>query len=103
MATQLETLADKFRQESIARNTYTTKGIYDSNHPNAISDGDEKGKANIGSSIDIQNRINNLTRNTYNENNGYGTNHPNAISDGDEKGKNELGSSIDIQNRNELL
>ena len=30
MATQLETLAEKFRQESIARNTYTTKGIYDS-------------------------------------------------------------------------
>ena len=89
MATQLETLADKFRQESIARNIYTTKGIYDSNHKNAVSDGDEKGKADIGSSIDIQNRISNLTRNTYNENNGYGTNHPNAISEGDEKGKNE--------------
>ena len=60
MATQLETLADKFRQESIARNAYTTKGIYDSNHKNAISDGDEKGKADIGSSIDIQNRISSL-------------------------------------------
>jgi hypothetical protein len=60
MATRLELLAEKFRNESIARNSYQSNAQYDSNHPNAMSDGDEKGKGessnSIGSSVDIQKR-----------------------------------------------
>jgi hypothetical protein len=78
MATQLEILAEQFRKEHISKNAYGLNGEYNSNHPNAKSDGDEKGKNEIGSSVDIQNRISNLTRNVYNENNGYGINHRNA-------------------------
>jgi len=57
MATQLELLAEQYRKEHISRNSYDTNGQYNSNHPNANSDGDEKGKNEIGSSVDIQNRI----------------------------------------------
>ena len=75
------------------------------------SDGDERGKGenngNIGSSVDIQNRIDNVGRNTYNNQNGYSMVHPNAMSDGDEKGKGEVdgkvGSSIDIQTRTDVV
>ena len=85
MPTQLEILAEQYRREHLTKNTYVDKNEYSSNHPNAMSDGDEKGKNEIGSSVDIQNRINNLVKNTYSEDNGYGSNHPNAMSDGDEK------------------
>jgi hypothetical protein len=39
--TQLEILAEQYRQESVVRNTYTPSGEYSSNHPNAMSNGDE--------------------------------------------------------------
>ena len=88
--TQLEILAEQYRKEVVSKNYYTSNQIYNSNNPNALSDGDEKGKGEndgkIGSSIDIQNRIGNLAKNTYNENNIYDSNNPNALSTGDDKG-----------------
>jgi len=44
-------------------------------HPNAMSDGDDKGKGdnngNVGSSIDIQTRTDVVARNKYNGSKGY--------------------------------
>ena len=44
-------------------------------HPNAMSDGDEKGKGEVdgkvGSSIDIQTRTDVVARNKYNGSKGY--------------------------------
>ena len=113
---QLDNISDKFRTDSIARNSYTNKSGYSSMVPNAVSDGDEKGKGEnavgkIGSYSDIQNRTSSIARNTYNDKNGYGINHPNAISDGDDKGKGEgevanglkIGGKADIKARKDLL
>ena len=109
MATQLEIIAEKQRQEHLARNVYIDKNGYSTTHENALSTGDEKGKGEtdkIGSSTDIQTRISNIVKNTYSNQNGYGVNNPNALSDGDEKGKGEtitIGSHTDINTRTELL
>ena len=91
MATQLELLAEKFRQEHVSRNVYNLEDRYGTEHKNTISDGDEKGKNEIGSSVDIQSRTNNIVKNAYTSKNEYSREHKNAISDGDEKGKNEIG------------
>jgi hypothetical protein len=44
-------------------------------HPNAMSDGDDRGKGenngNVGSSIDIQTRTDVVARNKYNGSKGY--------------------------------
>jgi hypothetical protein len=77
------------------------------NNPNAISDGDEKGKGDnngkVGSLTDINTRIELINKNVYKGDNGYSSIHPNALSDGDIKGKGEVntqvGSSVDINNR----
>ena len=111
MATQLEILADKFRQENISKNPYTNKGIYSSMHENALATGDEKGKGEndgkIGSNVDINSRIDSLARNTYNSSNEYSDTNRNALSDGDDKGKGEnsgqVGSLTDINTRTSLL
>ena len=75
MATRLELLAEQFRNESIARNSYQSNSQYDSNHPNALSNGDEKGKGelsnNIGSSTDIGLRTESIARNKYGETKKY--------------------------------
>ena len=81
------------------RNQYNTDlNGYDTNHPNAISDGDELGKGenngNIGGLTDINTRTDNKNRNLYNDQNGYSLVHPNAISDGDEKGRAENNNSV---------
>ncbi len=77
------------------------------NNPNAISDGDEKGKGDnngkVGSLTDINTRTELINKNVYNGDNGYSSIHPNALSDGDVKGKGDVntqvGSSVDINNR----
>jgi hypothetical protein len=107
MATQLEILAEKYRNEVIGKNPYNTNKGYSSVNKNALSDGDEKGKGeldgNIGSSVDIQNRIDNTGRNKYGAQNEYSSVNTNALSDGDEYGKGELdgkvGSLTDINSR----
>ena len=107
MATQLEILAEKFRNEVVGKNSYNTNKAYSSTNKNALSDGDEKGKGeldgNIGSSVDIQNRIDNMGRNRYNQQNEYSSINKDALSDGDEFGKGEVdgkvGSLTDINTR----
>ena len=68
---------------------------------------EEKGKNELGSSIDIQNRKELLSKNIYAQNKTYNSNSKNALSDGDERGKGEnngnVGSSIDIQTRIDVV
>jgi len=110
MATQLEIIAEKERQTHLSRNSYLEKNGYGVTHENALSDGDEKGKGEngtIGSSIDIQARVNSLAKNPYSVNNEYNSKNPNALSDGDEKGKGELdgkvGTLTDIKSRTDVV
>jgi hypothetical protein len=67
-----------FRELQRAKNTYNKEDEYVTGHPNALSDGDEKGKGEqdgvIGSSTDIAKRGESATRNIYNRNNEYGIN-----------------------------
>jgi len=83
--------SDKFRKQMIVKNIYPTTDTegYSPNHPNAMSDGDDKGKGNaiylgvygddIGTRTDIMGngeantgRINNLKTNLYGQQNEYG-------------------------------
>ena len=81
MATQLELIAEKLRQEVISRNTYNGDKSYSSVNKNALSDGDESGKGtgifldtiNGGSSIDIVERKNEIKVNEYQPNKPYTT------------------------------
>ena len=61
----------------MGRNPYNENNAYGSTNPNAISDGDEKGKGqlneggSIGGLTDINMRIDNTGRNKFNENKAY--------------------------------
>ena len=113
MATQLEILAQKFRTEILGPNAYNEEKSYSSVNKNALSDGDVKGKGeyenSIGSSVDVQNRIDNIGRNKYNNENGYSSINKNALSDGDEFGKGQIddtsqvGSLTDIKTRTDVV
>jgi len=107
MPSQIDLISDKFRQELVARNVYNEKQNYDSSHPNANSDGDEKGKNEIGNSTDVKKRTELLAKNIYKSNNKYGSEHPNALSNDDEKGRGDvngkIGTLTDIQKRNENI
>jgi hypothetical protein len=66
------------RTESVARNTYNSENGYNKTNVNALSDGDEKGKGqigdegkSIGSKTDINERLNNTTKNSYGEKKPY--------------------------------
>jgi hypothetical protein len=86
-------------------NIYSDFFQYDVNNPNAISDGDEKGRGEnasgqIGTKTDIfgnsiaPGRLGLLAKNIYDKSFQYSSINPNALSDGDEKGKGEFGGSI---------
>ena len=47
MATQLEILAEKYRNEILGPNAYSEKKFYSSTNKNALSDGDEKVKGKL--------------------------------------------------------
>ena len=100
MATQLEILAEKYRKEVLGVNSYNDKNFYSSVNKNALSDGDEKGKGDVngqvGSSVDIQNRMDNMARNRYGSNNEYSMVNKDALSDGDEFGKGQVGDTGDV-------
>ena len=86
-------MAELERNKLISRNLYNGQNggaqTYSANHPNAVSDGDPKGKGNAqylnvydsdntGGSLDIlgngepgSGRIGNLTKNTYSRDNEY--------------------------------
>lgn len=75
--TNLERIANEQRTLHLTKNEYNQNKGYGVTHPNAISDGDEKGKGisedgrNVGSSIDIEGRNFSLTKNQYNQNKSY--------------------------------
>ena len=87
----------------VPQNTYSENNGYTATHPNATSDGDEKGKDILGSKTDIATRDYSLGLNAYNANNPYSATHPNATSDGDDKGKDELGGKTDITTREAVI
>ena len=70
--------SEGFRKREFARNTSTLStpdNEYNVGHPNAKSDGDEKGKGenndSIGGLTDITKREQSATRNMYNNNRPY--------------------------------
>jgi hypothetical protein len=75
MATQLEILAQKYRNEVLGPNIYKEDKNYSSRHKNALSDGDEKGKGenngSVGGKTDINKRTESITKNKYNESKKY--------------------------------
>ena len=85
---KLSDISAKTREKLITRNVYKNVDGYNSNHPNALSDGDPKGKGNAkylgvyddstGGSLDIlgngepnTGRIGNIKTNLYNKSNEY--------------------------------
>ncbi len=111
MATELEKTGIQLRLEHLSKNHYTEIKPYNSDHLNALSNGDEKGKGEfngqVGSLTDINTRTENLIKNEYKTKNPYNSDHLNALSNGDEKGKGEVngqvGSLTDINTRTENL
>jgi len=105
----LTQIGDAQRAALMSSNEYdgTISDEYNSNHPNANSDGDDKGKGGddkVGSQTDILTRQNIVAFNTFNASNAYGVSHPNAISDGDNKGKGDngtIGGTTDILTRSQ--
>ena len=63
------------RLDNQSRNIYDENNSYSLVHPNAISDGDEKGRAennnSVGTSKDINERNQSIARNQYSGNSGY--------------------------------
>tara|TARA_R110000823_G_scaffold290583_2_gene408843 strand:+ start:3681 stop:4022 length:342 start_codon:yes stop_codon:yes gene_type:complete len=87
----LTTSSDKFRKQMLVKNVYPVSDSegYSPSHPNALGDGDDKGKGssifldvygeNIGTTEDIMGngeantgRLNNLKTNLYTKKNEYG-------------------------------
>ncbi len=58
------------RENLLARNPYSSAKPYNENHPNAISDGDSKGRGEnasgqVGTSVDIAQRNKLVAKNKY--------------------------------------
>ena len=51
MPTKLEELGEEFRKQNIVKNEYQKEKQYHDTHPNAIGDGDNKGKGAGGKRI----------------------------------------------------
>lgn len=67
--------SEEFRKQQITKNTYDKNNEFTVSHPNALSDGDAKGKGEdggtVGSSVDIQQRKTAATKNRYSLNDPY--------------------------------
>lgn len=72
---KLKQIADAERPNQLKKNIYVEKNEYNSSHPNAISDGDDKGRGlnngNIGNRTDITQRKLQSSKNIYTEKNSY--------------------------------
>jgi hypothetical protein len=72
---RLETISKEFREKTLAKNAYSSNDDYGVSHPNAISDGDNKGKGenngSVGSAADIQAREKSLVKNKFSPNKPY--------------------------------
>lgn len=76
-SSNLSRISVEFRNREIARNEFQTGDPYNIGHPNAQSDGDEKGKGEtttIGGKTDIQKRDWSQAKNKYSLNNPYSIN-----------------------------
>jgi hypothetical protein len=67
----LTNVANEERKKLEVKNEYQINENYTDGHPNAISDGDEKGKNEIGSSVDILERNKGIVKNLFNNNKTY--------------------------------
>jgi hypothetical protein len=87
---KLSEYAQAERDKLFPKNLYSPKSDkYGPQHPNAISDGDEKGRGtavflgvrddNTGTKTDILTRKDNIKTNSYNVGNGYGVPSDDAI------------------------
>ena len=72
---RLEEISEQYRKREVVRNDHDYNNEYSGTHPDALSDGDEKGKGekngSIGSATDIKTREQQVVRNKYNNNNPY--------------------------------
>lgn len=72
---RLEEQSVQYRKREIARNDHDFNDEYSGTHPDALSDGDEKGKGekngSIGSATDIKERNQQIAKNRYNYNREY--------------------------------
>ena len=50
MSTKLEELGEEYRKQNIVKNPYQEENQYGDTHPNALSDGDDKGRGTNGTS-----------------------------------------------------
>ena len=50
MSTKLEELGEEYRKQNIVKNPYQEENQYGDTHPNALSDGDVKGRGTNGTS-----------------------------------------------------
>ena len=75
--TQLEVIAEKLRTQEVVINRYSEKNGYGITSKNALSDGDELGKGQVGdtgtvgSLTDINTRIQVINKNKFGETNKY--------------------------------
>lgn len=72
---KVKAIGEVERPKNLSRNEYSDENVYGLTHPNALSDGDVKGKGlnngSIGSSVDISQRKQSISRNKFNLNNIY--------------------------------
>lgn len=72
---RLEDISVQFRKTAEAKNAYNKNDEFGPSHPNALSDGDDKGKgeknSQVGSKTDIEQRKLAEAKNKYNKNKEY--------------------------------
>jgi hypothetical protein len=68
---ELNDIAPSARETMLARNRYNGANRYEAGHPDVNSDGDDRGRENIGNSIDTEQRTIQSARNYYNSNRRY--------------------------------
>ena len=70
--------SEEFREKNKSRNKYTDNDDYNTGHPNALSDGDDRGRGQVsdqvGTSTDIKKREELSTKSKFNKNNPYNIN-----------------------------
>lgn len=72
---RLQDISEQFRKREVVRNDYNNNDQYSGTHPDAMSDGDDKGKGekngSIGSATDIKTREQQMVKNKFSKNNPY--------------------------------
>jgi hypothetical protein len=72
---RLEDISKQYREREVVRNDHDFNDEYSGTHPDALSDGDEKGKGekngSVGSATDIKTREQQIVRNKFNNNRPY--------------------------------